>query len=396
MDRLEYLRNRYFENTATPAEREELYQVIKNIDPDQSGFFRSLENDLAGESEVTAAERRKLDQIFARIEENIHSKRGSRRTVRMFETRTVLRIAATLLILVAAGFGIYRLASTPDTTVESITKTDFVAGTDKAILQLADGTDVALEGNTSIPKQGNADVHNNDGKLAYIPDAPPTGTIFNKIITPRGGKYQLTLADGSNVWLNAASSLKFPTSFNGNERVVELDGEAYFEIAHNESMPFKVRMNSGAEVQVLGTHFNVMSYDDEESIKTTLIEGSVQVDVPGEGGRISSVRIRPDQQAAISKDGRLSVSDVNASYAIAWKDNKFNFRNMSLPEIIRQVERWYDVDVTYEEDISDLHFIGVVSRKENASAVLRVLEATGSVKFEVSNNKIILKRTKKK
>jgi len=293
------------------------------------------------------------------------------------------------LILVVAGFVTYKYII--NRNADRNLSTDFVAGTEKAMLQLADGSTVPLNGGGStIPQQGGTQVQSNAGKLAYVSNTTSAETVFNSIITPRGGQYQVTLSDGSNVWLNALSSLRFPASFTGNERVVELIGEAYFEISKNADMPFKVHLPSGAEVEVLGTHFNIMAYTDESSIQTTLVEGSVKVT-----RGTNSVKLIPNQQARISESGEITVlNGFNVNQAVAWKDNKFVFRNTHIEEIMRQVSRWYDVDVVYEGDVSELTFGGTISRKENASAVLNLLELTGTVEFKTEGRIITVKKVK--
>jgi transmembrane sensor len=194
--------------------------------------------------------------------------------------------------------------------------------------------------------------------------------------------------------LNSVSSLEYPTSFSGSHRVVKLSGEAYFEVAKNMDMPFKVVLPTGVEVQVLGTHFNVMAYEDEADIKTTLLEGSVKVS--GAGAPADAVILSPNQQARLSKEGKISVTkDLDASQAIAWKNGTFSFDDTDLEVIMRQLARWYDVEISFENDVRSLQFFGMVSREENASAVLKLLEQTGKVDFEIEGKKIIVKSVEK-
>lgn len=389
MEQLEYLWKRYSDNTATPAEREELYQLIQQLDPETSQFFKSLEEDLKREVEATAEEQQRLDAIYSKIEIAIRHNARDKKVIKLWPQIT--RIAAAVLLVSVSAFIAYTYFSKP--AVEQ--NIDFVAGTEKAMLQLADGTTVPLNGKTSaIPNQGIAQVQSADGQLSYIATSDTDEIVYNSIKTPRGGQYQLTLADGSKVELNAASSLRFPTAFSGNERVVELVGEAYFEIAslsgaEGKKMPFRLRLANGAEIEVLGTHFNVMAYAEETAIKTTLVEGSVKVT----NGSNSSV-LSPNQQAIISKDGLITIENVNVNQALAWKNNKFVFKNTGIEEIMRQLSRWYDIDVNYEGDVKDLTFSGTISRKENASAVLSLLELTGTVKFKTQGRTIIVMKAK--
>jgi transmembrane sensor len=311
--------------------------------------------------------------------------------------------AAAVTLLVVFSYWILRQRTDSWERETEITTTspaiDIPAGSDKAILLLADNTVVELNdrGQQVIPKQGAVSVINAKGTLAYNQEAGASQLTYNKIITPRGGQYKVSLSDGSQVWLNAASSLRYPTSFIGTERVVELTGEAYFDItslvqSSGEKIPFKVRIPSGAEIEVLGTQFNVMAYEEEEAIKTTLLEGAVKVSLGQSSLERTAVRLSPNQQARITKADRLSVIvEVDVAQAIAWKNNKFIFKDTGIEEIMRQLSRWYDVEVTYENDMSGLRFGGTLSRKENASAMLNLLKLTGSVDFAVEGRKIIVK-----
>lgn len=309
--------------------------------------------------------------------------------------RTMYRIAASLLLIALVGYGSYKFMYQNETSsAEVLTTSDIKPGSDKAVLKLADGTEVELNGvGTSIPQQGIAQIVSQNGQLSYQAKGTTSELIYNTVSTPRGGQYQLTLADGSKVWLNAASSLKFPASFTGSERVVELQGEAYFEIAKNKTMPFRVRMASGDEVRVLGTHFNVMAYPDEKEIKTTLLEGSVKILTSK--GMEPDVILAPNQQAIISSGGNLSVlKDYNVNEAVAWKTGNFIFNDTRLEVIMRQVERWYDVDVIYDDSLRNMQFGGMVSRKENVTELLNLLELTGEVHFEIQGRNIVVKNVK--
>jgi ferric-dicitrate binding protein FerR (iron transport regulator) len=213
--------------------------------------------------------------------------------------------------------------------------------------------------------------------------------FYNTITTPRGGQYQVTLSDGTKVWLNAASSIRFPVLFTGNERKVEITGEAYFEVAKNVSKPFKVKTIS-SEVEVLGTHFNVNAYDDEAVAKTTLLEGLVKVSVPQTGGKLAARFLQPGQQSGITKDGRISVlNNADTEEAVAWKNGRFQFRSADLKSILRQISRWYDVDVVYKGNV-DLHFTGQLTRDDYVSKVFDKLALTGEVHFKIEGKKIIV------
>lgn len=271
-----------------------------------------------------------------------------------------------------------------------IAKHDVAPGKNKATLILANGKKVILSDavNGQLAKQAGVIINKNkNGELVYIvhpvADNEHASVQFNTLQTSRGEQYQVVLPDGSHVWLNAASSLKYPTAFVGSERVVELTGEAYFEVAHNKAKPFKVKTQQ-QEVEVLGTHFNINAYSDERVIATTLIEGSVKV---SSTANHKNMIIKPGQQATISDDG-LSVKEVDTDEVIAWKNGYFQFNDENLESIMKKVSRWYDVEVVYQSAPSDLAFIGMISRTKNLSAVLNALEETGKISFKIEGKKI--------
>jgi len=236
------------------------------------------------------------------------------------------------------------------------------------------------QGNTTIAKQS-------DGHLVYssnVNGRSGVKPVFNKVVTPRGGQYQLVLTDGTKVWLNAASSLRFPTAFSGESRTVQLEGEAYFEVAKNVKMPFVVTTKK-MNVDVLGTHFNVSAYDDEEEVSTTLLEGSVSLTVDAK-----KAILKPGEQAVIGKSQKLQLTKVNVEDAIAWKNGYFVFDNENIQSIMRKVSRWYDVSVVYKGNIDQKEFGGTVSRFNSVSSVLKSLEMTGTVHFKKEGRRIIV------
>jgi transmembrane sensor len=381
----------------------ERYQQGKATDKEKLALEKWLEQRSTGNpfGRLSATEKEKirmamLTQVNEKLRADKHITTTRNIPAYTIPFQTVYRIAASLLLMAVVGYGAYQLWQPTETVASLPVQTDFVAGGDKAVLKLADGTQIELDekGSTTIPQQGVAKVVSESGKLSYLASAASAreaSPLYNSISTPRGGQYQLTLADGSKVWLNAASTLRFPAVFAGAERMVELTGEAYFEIAQNKKMPFKVRIPSGAEVEVLGTHFNVMAYAEEKTIKTTLLEGAVKISSATSPSPLerAGVRLSPNQQAQITQQGSLSIiKDYDVSEAVAWKNNKFIFKDTDLEAIMYQVARWYDVEVIFEDDVRDLQFGGVISRKENASAVLQLLELTGAVNFEMEGRKI--------
>jgi ferric-dicitrate binding protein FerR (iron transport regulator) len=225
--------------------------------------------------------------------------------------------------------------------------------------------------NGLITTQNGTKVMLRNGQLVYDADQLSANrTVYNIMSTPKGRQFQLVLPDGSQVWLNAASSIRYPTSFTGKDRRVEITGEAYFEVAHNPSVPFKVEVNKQSEVTVLGTHFNINSYENEESVSTTLLEGSVQVK-----NQAGMIVLKPGQQAKVTGLDKINVlSNVNLDKVMAWKNGVFNFEDATLQEVMRQLERWYDIDVVYEKNIPKLEFFGKMGKDLSLAAVLSGLE----------------------
>lgn len=295
------------------------------------------------------------------------------------------RIAAAAAIILVAGAGIFYYANQSagyNNSLAELKAHDIAPGSNKAVLTLANGQQISLtdaqngklanEANTVIKKTA-------DGQLVYLGNnETQREPIYNTISTPVGGQYTLTLSEGTKVILNAASSLKYPAQFKGKDRVVELSGEGYFEVAHDQSKPFKV-ISRNQTVEVLGTHFNINSYLDEPNIKTTLLEGSVNVN-----GTI----IKPKQQA-IFNNRNIQVMEVDPEEVVAWKNGLFKFDHTDIRTLMRQIARWYDVEVVYEGTVKDGQFYGKIERSYTLSEVLKVLEL-GNLHFRVEGRKIIV------
>jgi ferric-dicitrate binding protein FerR (iron transport regulator) len=301
--------------------------------------------------------------------------------------------AAVLLLLVGGWWFVQGSHSTQQPPIAATPKVqDIAPGGNKAILTLADGTQVILDSanNGAITKQGNVTVIKlDDGQLAYNASSTSTSALtYNTVTTPRGGQYQLILSDGTKVWLNAASSLRFPTAFVGSERKVEMTGEGYFEVAHIDKKPFLVRAG-GMDVEVLGTHFNINAYEDEGAVKTTLLEGKVRAST----GHDQAVVLKPGEQARLSQsNAQLStLNNINVEEVIAWKNGKFQFGEaMDIGMVMRQLSRWYDLDVVYDGKVTG-HIGGTISRNVKISEVLKMLEMTGAVHFVIRNREVIVK-----
>jgi len=268
---------------------------------------------------------------------------------------------------------------------------DVAPGGDKALLTLADGSKIVLNDakNGVLANQGLTTLNKaKNNQLIYEADAKSVKNapvVYNTISTPKGGQFQIVLSDGSRVWLNAASSITFPTVFSTAERRVTITGEVYFEVAKNKQLPFRV-VAVKQTVEVLGTHFNINAYPDESAIKTTLIEGSVKVSSGGQ-----SAILQPDQQANIAIDGSdlISIKTVDPDNVLAWKNGNFEFEKEDLTAIMRQVARWYDVNVKYDGRVPQKSFTGSISRSVNLSELLKMLKYTG-INFRINGQTVVV------
>jgi transmembrane sensor len=264
---------------------------------------------------------------------------------------------------------------------------EFRPGGQKAILTLGDGTKIALDSSVKgvLAEQGAATIEKMaDGKLVYQVAKDISGKIFyNTMETPRGGEYQLVLPDGTKVWLNSATSIRYPNVFTGNNREVEVTGEAFFDVAKDESKPFMVKTRK-VRTTVLGTAFNVMAYPEEDAVKTTLLSGAVNIVLDDQ-----TRTIKPGQEAIAGNAGNMiKVQEADIDKAIAWKNGVFDFDGADIPTIMRQVARWYDVEIRYEGDLSGIILSGVVSRREKCDLLLEALGRTREVTFRTEGNRI--------
>lgn len=290
-----------------------------------------------------------------------------------------LAAAAVLVLVFSVGILLFNNEETKQNLDERQAAAVVIKpGSNQAILTLADGSTIGLneKGNGVIVQRAGLKVIKSlDGQVQYESDGEAAPSI-NTIATPRGGQYQLVLEDGTKVWLNAASSIKFPTHFAGSQRAVDITGEVYFEVAKNKNMPFIVRTQN-QQIEVLGTHFNVNSYTDEAKETTTLLEGSVKV-AKLKNGAVqvgASKIISPGQEASLtSADKAISVNPADLEAAVSWKNGYFKFDKADIQTVMRQISRWYNVDVKYNGEISADLFVGKVKRTEDIAGVLRILE----------------------
>jgi transmembrane sensor len=427
-ERFRYLFQRYKDDILSQEEWEELRHVLRDGRYDtflQEDFFRLMHSHPAsgqhnadGEEALWQAIRAKgrnslqeptdrsdqfsgrtdqvtgtADQVCGTTQSGVEdplSGTGHQGTGKIFG-RQLLRytaIAASLLLCISLVWLLRPIARHPVQAKLIQPGSSIHPGGNKAILTLANGEEIVLDSaqNGKIAQQGATTIIKLNGRLGYNTGNANSGELlYNTITTPKGGQYEIVLPDGSRVWLNSASSLKFPTAFKGKERQVELTGEGYFEIEKNAHMPFSVSINK-LKVQVLGTSFNTMAYTDEGVINTTLLEGAVAV---SEGDLVK--RLLPGQQAKLSSgDHRLTVGKADIQKAVAWKNGLFEFDNTDLATIMRQLARWYDVEIIYRVTPDKTPLGGSISRSLNLTEVLNLLEANGINHFKIEGKKIIV------
>lgn len=299
------------------------------------------------------------------------------------------KIAAVLVI----GIGIFLWFARDRKNKEGypvqnvLAKEDVLPGSSKAILFYNDKS-IALDEKKrdEVMNDNRIQRELQNGVLVYhyIGDKNNITVQYDTIMTPRGGEYALQLEDGTKIWLNAASSISFPVPFSKSERCVTVSGEAYFEVAKNKKKPFIVQMHEGNKVTVLGTHFDVKAYSDEKAITTTLLEGKVEVK-----NEIDKIDIQPGEQSVTKPNGKIDVQSVDVQSAIAWKNGYFNFNNDDLETVMKQISRWYNVDVVYAGKDSQEHFYGEIQRSLNLSQILKVLEKS-NIHFKIKNQTIIV------
>jgi len=411
----EELISKYHQGLASPEERLLVEQWFL-IDLEQSHILPSAE-----------AVKKADQKISSNLQAHIQGQATDKKTYKLWP-----RIAAAAAVLLIVGLSIFFYTSyyaprhlEGSAAMRDLLANDIKPGSNKAYLILSNGKRLSLTdaANGAIAKEAGVEITKTaDGQVIYSsqpsPLSPQGGSLpggargsmraLNTIETPRGGQYQIRLPDGSKVWLNAASKLIYPVSFIGRgQREVTLSGEAYFEVAKDKQHPFKVK-SAGQEVEVLGTHFNISSYPDEANVKTTLLEGSVSVrHLEGSAAtrdlsyrrddakdRDDGVVLKPGQQATLQAS-KIKVTEVNTDYAVAWKDGSFVFNSENLESIMNQISRWYNVSVVYEDpSLKKETFFGTISKYENVSKVLNMLERTDVARFTINGNTIKITKNK--
>ncbi|MBE9462144.1 FecR family protein [Dyadobacter subterraneus] len=311
---------------------------------------------------------------------------------------------AAVLVLIGIGsyYTVLRKSKQSKNIASQTLATDAAPGGNKAMLTLADGSVINLNeaGEGQIASQSGININKvTDGQLVYGKHLEDGGGIdnkagiYNQITTPKAGQYQISLSDGTKVWLNSLSSIRFPAVFSADERKVEITGEVYFEVAkvslNKKRVPFRVVSNNQI-IEVIGTHFNVNSYRDESVVKTTLLEGSVKVSTIANGKiSLEAVKLKPGEQSIVKpKQAAIAVEKVDTESAVAWQKGYFKFKDTNIEEVMRQLSRWYDLDVVYIGPLPQDQFTGYVSKKVAISSVLNILQEGGGVRFNVKDKKV--------
>lgn len=381
---LSYLFQRFADNSCSKEELEELYQQVAAADDEtmhrlMDGWYNSLKpGEQAAQVDWEAMYREIVRQEPVRTVHRVH-----------FLKTSWFRYAAAALIIIATGAYLWFSGSEPRSPKESLVRSDknIAPGGNRATLTLSDGRTILLdsvstgklasEGGVAVMKLAN-------GQIAYSPEGTGSNEVLmNTMRTPRGGQYQLTLPDGTRVWLNAASSITYPAMFAGDERKVQVEGEVYFEVQKNKEMPFIVQIKDGAEIDVLGTHFNVNAYSNEPAMRTTLLQGSVKVRMGTQ-----SALLEPGQQVVVKETIQVQ-RQVSIEQVMAWKNGLFNFENATFEEIMRQLERWYDIEIVYEGKIPQIALMGKLTRDVSLNDLLPALRKMG-VRYRLEARKLTI------
>jgi len=381
---------KFSQNQHTEAEHQEFLDWLYTLPSVEIEAVMKMYNEIAPSDQHV--HQKLVEKIEARLDETenaIVAQSGSKRL-----WPSILKIAAAACLIIAGTAYFYsstRNARQTDLVVQNLAQHKIIQGGNHAVLSLDNGSTIVLD---SVPVGKLANTHNiavykaKDGQLIFdaaaMVDENSTkeDVAYNTLSTPRGGQYFIKLVDGSKVWLNAGSSLKFPSAFSKTHRDVELKGEAYFEIAKDSSRPFNVKTETQI-LQVLGTHFNVNAYADENVVATTLLEGSVEISQLKTGRK---QLLKPGQQARLGTD--ILVANVDAEQFIDWKNGYFKFSRENIQSIMRKISRWYDVDVKYEGRITNEGFVGTIQRSKDISEVLKTLKLTGEINFKIEGKTI--------
>jgi transmembrane sensor len=383
--RLQTLFEKQLSKTLTGEEKTELKQFL--ADPGNEEAIKEVISNLysAGGSEIHMDE-----EVSNEILQTIFTSKKPAKLIALSTQKNYFRLIAAASIMIIATLSVLFIfnrknhVSTQTATIQN--PSQIAPGQEGAVLTLSDGKQIILDkvSNGQVATDGGNSIIKNGAKIEYGAVNGSGQASYNTMTTPRGRTFQLTLSDGSKIWMNAASSIRYPTVFNSSERKVEISGEVYFEIAHDALKPFRV-MVKNTEIEVLGTHFNVSAYSDESVMKATLLEGKIRLK---ENGGIAL--LKPGQQAQITNGNITLLDDPDLNQVMAWQRGLFEFNKTDLTTIMRQISRWYDIDVIYEQKPGDAKYGGGLSRNLPLSEVLKLLEYNG-VKFRLEGEKIFVR-----
>ena len=377
LSRAAYLIAGYIRRTLTQAEHDELDEWV-NASDDNMKLFEELTDEKNIEENLAWLDKINVEKALAKTKEKIHFKKNEKPFIRWWAW------AAASITLIAGALLVYKLTLPAKNKPTEIVQQDVQPGGNKATLTLSNGSvlDLTNAKNGLLKNDHGIAVNkNNDSELLYT-GRNFSPELYNTLATPKGGQYKVTLSDGTKVWLNSESSLKYPVSFDTKQRTVELNGEGYFEVAKDSGRPFKVVLSDQCEVKVFGTHFNIMSYPDESAKWITLLEGSVEL-----SSETSTQKLIPGQQGQINASGIKLINNVDTEEITGWKNGLFIFHDEQISSIMKQVARWYDVEISYKINTSD-HFNATISRNEPLSRLLHFLEETGKIHFKIDKKRI--------
>lgn len=375
--RIAYLISGFINRTLTTREHDELDLWVEESD-DNVELFAQLTDERNINEAMAFMKSLDKEKAYKKVKSRIAPKNRNR--------RWLIPVSVAAIFLIALGI-VWLIRSK---AVESIPPSHDVAGTTdiapgsaKAVLQLASGKSITLgkESNGTIANEGSVAIKASEQTLTYNGQESLSTPAYNTLSIPKGGKYKLILSDGTQVWINAASSIKYPAVFSGSERKVEVEGEAFFDVARDEKKPFIVQAGK-ANILVLGTSFNVSTYSDEPVQTAVLVSGKIKVEATNKQQELA-----PGQQATFGATGDITVTNANIQAATAWKDDKFVFKEEPIENIMRQLARWYNVKVLYRGNIN-YHFSAKISRDQPISTILRLLEDTKRVHFNIQSDTI--------
>lgn len=388
-DRIELLLNAYLINTISNEELDEVNAMLK--EPSNEDSINKFMEHYWKAHVIDESEEIEHKKIFHRILQREEFKKSHAtlpNVLRIFRMAW-LSSAAAVVVIIGVILLLFNIMEQRQNTGKKLIVANaqkIEGASQKAMLTLADGSQIALKGSAkgTVARQHNVSLDQNNGQLIYNGNLNDQNQLQNNTMTtPKGGFYQLVLQDGTKVWLNAASSITYPVAFSGTERRVKISGEAYFEVAKNAKKPFYVESN-GCEVKVLGTSFNVSAYADDDLVTTTLVEGAVKI----RSGDNTAI-MKPGQQSNISKSSsKIKINNVDTEQALAWKNGYFMFDKQDIRAVMKVIERWYDIEVIYSGNLQGKTFGGTISRSDDIHSLLGNIQLTDAIHFKIQGRRV--------